>query len=211
MARRVALYARVSTRDQHPDAQLGRLRTWAEHADLEPVEFVDNGQSGRKAERPALRELLNAVRRHEVEVVATVKLDRLARSTRNLCELADVFEASNVDLVCLDQAVDTRTAAGRLLYRVLGAFSEFEADLIRERTLDGLAAARRRGKRIGRPRALGCEGVARAQRMHSKGRSLSQIAAVLGVSKATIHRVLRGSQGGERGKRLESDRRSAIG
>ncbi len=190
MTKRAALYARVSTRDQHTEAQLQRLRAWASQAGLEAVEFVDEGQSGRKVERPALRSLLDAVRRHEVDVVAAVKLDRLARSTRHLCELADVFEASNVDLVCLDQAVDTRTAAGRLLYRVLGAVSEFEADLIRERTLDGLAAARKRGKRIGRPSALGKDQIERARRLSSSGTSLREIAETLGASKSAVHRAL---------------------
>jgi DNA invertase Pin-like site-specific DNA recombinase len=125
-----------------------------------------------------------------VDVVVTVKLDRLARSTRHLCELADVFEASSVDLVCLDQPVDTRTAAGRLLYRVLGAVSEFEADLIRERTLDGLAAARKRGKCIGRPNALSPQQVERAKRLPASGTSLREIAGLLGASKSAIHRAI---------------------
>jgi len=185
-----ALYVRVSTTDQHPEAQLARLREWAQRAGLDTVEYVDRAVSGRKASREGLDALLTAVRRHEVTVVACVKLDRLARSTRHLCDLADSFSAASVDLVCLDQAVDTRTAAGRLMYTVLGAVGEFEADLIRERTLDGLAAARARGAVLGRPVALDAETVKRVRRLRAGGKPLREIADTLDASYGAVQRVV---------------------
>ncbi|MCP5057573.1 MAG: recombinase family protein [bacterium] len=193
---RAALYARVSTSDQHPEAQLDRLREWAGRTGMDTVEFVDR-RSGRCTSREALDALLSAVRRHEIEVVACVKLDRLARSTRHLCDLADTFDAASVDLVCLDQSVDTRSAAGRLLYRVLGAVGEFEADLIRERTRDGMAAARKRGRRPGRPRVLDRKQQDRIHRLRTSGSSLRRIADLVGVSYGTVQRVISGGDSSE--------------
>ena len=152
--RRIALYARVSTADQHPEAQLLALRPYAGARGLEVAgEYIDHGVSGSKDRRPALDRLMADARRRRFDAVAVTKLDRLARSTRHLVNLAAELDAVGVDLVVLDQAIDTGTPAGRLLFHVLGAIGEFERDLIRERTVAGLRAARRRGARIGRPQA----------------------------------------------------------
>ena len=148
---RIALYARVSTADQHPEIQLHALREYARARGLEAIEeFVDQGVSGAKDRRPALDQLLKDAQRRRFDLVACVKLDRLARSVRHLTTLAAEFEALGIGLVVLDQAIDTTTPSGRLLFHVLGAIAEFERDLIRERTAAGMRAARRRGKRIGR-------------------------------------------------------------
>ena len=191
MADRVALYARVSTRDQHPENQLIRLREWATEKGVEALEFEDAGVSGAMRKRPALGALLDVVRRHEVSTVVAVKLDRLARSTRHLCELAETFEAAGADLVVLDQAVDTRTPAGRLLYQVLGAVAEFERGLIRERTLDGLERARRAGKQLGRPSVLDRRTKSRILRLRRSGNSIRAIAERVDLSVGTVHNALR--------------------
>ncbi len=153
---------------------------------------MDHGVSGRKDRREALDRLAPAVRRREVDAVAVTKLDRLARSVRHLTNLAAELEALGVDLVVLDQGIDTSTPTGRLLFNVLAAIGEFEGDLIRERTKAGLAAARRRGRHPGRPRALDARQVARARRMASSGRSVRDVAKVLGCSPNTVHRAIRG-------------------
>ncbi len=186
---RAALYARVSTTDQHPEAQLDALRDYARARGLEVVEeFVDEGVSGAKDRRPALDRLLKDARRRRFDAVACVKLDRLARSVRHLTTLAGEFEALGIGLVVLDQAIDTNTPSGRLLFHVLGAIAEFERDLIRERTAAGMRAARRRGKRIGRPRAqVDRDSLLRGIR---SGASISQLARQLGVSRATVRRIV---------------------
>ncbi len=97
-----------------------------------------------------------------------------------------------MDLVVLDQGIDTSTPAGRLLFNVLAAIGEFEGDLIRERTKAGLAAARRRGRHPGRPKALDARQASRARRMASSGRSVREVAEVLGCSPNTAHRAIRG-------------------
>ncbi len=185
----VALYARVSTVDQHPEAQLHRLREYAAARGAEAVEFVDHGVSGRKDKRPALDKLLGAARRREVRAVVVVKLDRLARSVRHLTQLAEEFEALDVHLVVLDQSIDTGTPAGRLLFSMLGAIAEFEADLVQERTRAGLAAARRRGVQLGRPPVVDDRMRTRIQRLRRCGRSYSEIASVTGISRTSVIRT----------------------
>ncbi len=192
MPARVALYARVSTTDQHPEVQLGALRQYALDRGLAITEeYVDHGVSGAKDRRPALERLLADARRRRFDAVACVKLDRLARSVRHLTTMAGELEALGVDLVVLDQAIDTSTPSGRLLFNVLGSIAEFERDLIRERTAAGLAAARRRGKRLGRPRALASRDARnRARRLRRSGKSIREIARVLGVGRSTVAREL---------------------
>ena len=136
--------------------------------------------------------MLEAVCRREFGAVVITKLDRLARSTRHLCELAETLKALDVDLVVLDQAIDTSTPSGKLLFDVLAAMAEFEAGLIRERTLAGLAAARKRGKRLGRPRARrDPKYLARVRRLRRAGHSLAEIAEVLEVSKSMAAKLAR--------------------
>ncbi len=187
---RLALYARVSTRDQHPDAQLAERRAYARRRGAEAVEYVDHGVSGAKDRRPALDALMAAVQRREVEAVVVTKLDRIARSVRHLTQLAADLEELDVALVVLDQAIDTSTSSGRLLFHVLGSIAEFERALIRERTTAGLAAARRRGRHPGRPRALDRRAQARARRLRQSAHSIRAIAQKLGVSKSVGAREL---------------------
>ncbi len=186
----LALYARVSTTDQHPEAQLDALRAYAARRGGAAGEYVDRGVSGAKDRRLALDRLLADARARRLGAVVVVKLDRLARSVRHLTALAAELASLGVDLVVLDQGIDTGTPTGRLLFHILGSIAEFERDLIRERTRAGLAAARRRGARIGRPRALSPEAVERARRLRRSGRSLAYVAWLLGVGKATVHRAL---------------------
>jgi DNA invertase Pin-like site-specific DNA recombinase len=136
--------------------------------------------------------MMATVRRREVDAVIITKLDRLARSTRHLCELADELSAVGVDLIVLDQAIDTSTPSGKLLFDVLAAVAEFERGLIVERTLAGLRAARRRGKKLGRPKARRDPRLlARVRRLRKAGRSLAEVGQVLGVSKSMAAKLVR--------------------
>ena len=186
----LGLYARVSTLEQNPDSQLDALRSYSARRSAEALEFVDHGVSGRKGSRPALDALVAAARRREVSAVVVTKLDRLARSVRHLTTFAAELEALGVDLIVLDQNIDTSTPAGRLLFNMLGAIGEFERDLIVERTRAGLAAARRRGRHPGRPRVLSRSQVSRARRLAAAGNSIRRIASLLECSPATAHRAV---------------------
>ncbi len=146
---RVALYARVSTTDQSLDPQLDALRRYAGARGWEPQEFHDHGQSGRKEQRDGLKALLGAARRREIDAVAVAKLDRLGRSLAHLLSVLGELESLGVAFVSLDDGIDTQTAAGRLFMQIRGAFAEYEAALIRERTMARLEAAQQRGPENG--------------------------------------------------------------
>ena len=187
---RVAVYARVSTTDQTPENQLAALRAFAAARGWGVIEFIDHGISGAKERRPALDALLVDARKRKIDVVACVKLDRLARSVRHLVTLAKELEALGVDLVVLDQAIDTTTPSGRLLFHVLAAISEFERDLIRDRVIAGIRRAKAQGRRLGRPRRYQVD-VARARALLADGLSLRAVARALSVHPTAISRVLR--------------------
>ena len=187
--RRAALYARVSTADQTPENQLAVLRAFADARGWAATEYVDHGISGAKERRAALDALLAAARARRLDVVACVKLDRLARSTRHLVTLAAELEALGVDLVVLDQAIDTTTPSGRLLFHVLAAISEFEKDLIRDRVIAGIRRARSQGRRFGRPRVQHVD-LARARTLLGEGLSLRAVGRALGVHPTAVSRAV---------------------
>lgn len=175
-------YARVSTVDQNLDAQLDALqaagcaRIWSEHA------------SGADRNRGELAALLDHLR--PGDVLVTTKLDRLARSVSHLVELSADLAARGVDLVILDQGIDTTTPSGRLMFNLLASIAEFERDLIRDRTRAGLTAAAARGRKGGRPVVCTPETVEAARTLMAGGMSVSAAARQLGVHRATLHRHL---------------------
>jgi DNA invertase Pin-like site-specific DNA recombinase len=195
---RAALYCRVSTTGQTVENQRLALRSFAVARGWDAVEFVDQGVSGTREKRPALETLLAVVRARRVDVVACVKLDRLARSTHHLVTLAKELEALGVDLVVLDQAIDTTTPSGRLLFHMLAAVAEFERDLIRDRVLAGLKRAKERGTRsgrpVGRPRTQRFD-VGEAQRLYAESGSIRGVARQLGVNPGAVWRAVANPSG----------------
>ena len=149
---RCALYARVSTTEQTCDNQLIELRRYVEAREWTGTEFIESGISGAKDRRPALDQLLMAVRRRKVDVVAVWSLDRLGRSLRHLIALLDEFQGTGVGFISLREGLDCTTPAGRLQWQIIGAISEFERARIQERVKAGLARAKAQGTRLGRPR-----------------------------------------------------------
>lgn len=192
MPSRAALYARVSTTGQTAENQLLALRAFATARGWSVVEFVDQGQSGAKERRPQLDVLMAAVRARRVDLVVCVKLDRLARSVHNLVAMVREFEALGVDLVVLDQAIDTTTPSGRLLFHVLASVAEFERDLIRDRVNAGLRLARSRGVRLGRPPVP--VDIAKLMALRAQGLSLRVIAEVMNISATGAARSLAGAR-----------------
>jgi DNA invertase Pin-like site-specific DNA recombinase len=187
--RRAAPYARVSTLEQSPENQLHAIRPYsAARGWVIAEEFVDHGVSGAKDRRRALDRLLKAARARQVDVIVVTKLDRLARSTHHLVTIAQELAALGVDLVVVDQQIDTTTPSGRLLFHVLAAIAEFERDLIRDRVKAGLDRARAKGVRLGRPSARVAE-----DELASLWRAqlpLAEIARRMGASRSTIRRRL---------------------
>lgn len=152
--KRVALYFRVSTADQTNEPQRIELLDHCRRRGWELVREYADKVSGSKFTRVGLDALMADVRKGRVDIVACVKLDRLGRSLAHLAQLAAELEKNNVALVCTSQGIDTSESnpAGRLQMAVLMAVAQFEREIIVERTMAGLAAARARGSRLGRPR-----------------------------------------------------------
>lgn len=189
---KAAIYARVSTDDQNLDSQLQACRDWCGRIGLEPVEYLDKS-SGAAVSRKALDRLMADVRRGRLKVVVCYKLDRLGRSLVHLAQIVGEFEAAGVALVCPSQGIDTRAdnPAGRLQMHVLMAVAEFERSLIRERTRAGLASAKARGMRLGRPTgsrlALPVEECRAAM---AGGMSLRAFAMEKGISASSLRRAM---------------------
>lgn len=190
--RRVALYARVSTKqDQDPEMQLRELRMFCQHRGWAvTAEFVDKGVSGAKDRRPALDDLMRSARRGRVDAVVVWKFDRFARSVRHLVTALAEFQSLAVDFVSLTEAIDTSTPLGRAMFAIVGAIAEFERELIGERVRAGVAKARASGKRLGRPRKTLDLDTVRARLAGAE--SLRAVALDLGVHHATLSRALRG-------------------
>jgi DNA invertase Pin-like site-specific DNA recombinase len=176
-------YARVSTLDQDPALQHDALTA----AGCDRI-FVDKA-SGKLESRPALDDLLEQARPSDTVVVW--RLDRLGRSLRHLLETVSGLEQRGVAFVSLTEQIDTSTPGGRLIFHVFGALAEFERDVIRERTLAGLAAARARGRTGGKPTVWTPEKLRTARAMRASGDyDVAGIARVLGVSRASVYRAL---------------------
>ena len=190
-------YARVSTADQSINLQRDALRA----AGVERI-FTDTA-SGRKDDRPGLAKALATLQPGDVLVVW--KLDRLGRSLRHLVETVSALERRNIGLRVLSGGIDTTSAAGRLVFGIFAALAEFEADLIRERTLAGLAAAKKRGRVGGRPRVLTTKQLEHARMLVALGRAgVKEVAATMGVSRSTLYRALSAPEPGMRFERLKA-------
>jgi len=176
-------YARVSTEDQKLDLQRDALSA----AGCEKI--FEEKVCGSSPHLPAREELLDYARAGDIVVVW--KLDRLGRSLRDLIEVVLGLKERGVGLCTLRESIDTTTAVGKLTFHGFAALAEFEADLVRERTCAGLASARSRGAHLGRPRSLGSEQVEMARTLLANPNlSARQVAAQLGVHRATLYRYL---------------------
>jgi DNA invertase Pin-like site-specific DNA recombinase len=131
--KKAAMYVRVSTDEQETDMQEVELREYCEKRGWSCVLYRDKAQSGAKNDRPALKQMLSDMRRRRFDVVVVWKLDRLARSLKQLLIIGEECRSLGVDLVSLRQNIDTTLPAGRLTFQILGAVAEFERELLRER------------------------------------------------------------------------------
>lgn len=176
-------YARVSTQDQNPSLQLDALTG----ADCEQV-FQEKA-TGRFRDRPELINCLRTLRRDDTLVVW--KLDRLARSLKDLVEIVHDLSERGVGFRSLTESIDTTSSGGRLVFHIFGALAEFEHSLIRERTLAGLAAARARGRRGGRRPVMSKADVRKASAMLSDPEiTKTEVARHFGVSRVTLNAAL---------------------
>lgn len=191
--KRAALYVRVSTDDQTVENQLLVLNEVAQRSGWTVVHtFADEGISGAKGrdKRPGYDALLKAVARHEVQIVAAWSVDRLGRSLPDLVNFLSDIQAKGCDLYLHQQAIDTSTPSGRMLFQMLGVFAEFERALVVARVRAAHDRCRAKGVRIGRP-PIPVSRVEKVQKALKDGQSIRAVAAATGVSTATVQRVKR--------------------
>ena len=181
-------YARVSTDEQNLDLQLDALKA----AGCEKI-FQDQGVSGATIERDGLSQAILACGAGDTLVVW--KLDRLGRSLGFLCELIERFGNQGAGFQSLTDGIDTTTSGGKLVFHIMGALAEFERSLISERTKAGMQAAKKRGKRLGRPPALTLSQRHHVFKLLKAGESQRMIAEILNVSPNTIWRCVNKSKG----------------
>jgi DNA invertase Pin-like site-specific DNA recombinase len=187
---RAAIYARVSTfHGQDPQMQIRELREYCKRRGWDIVdEYVDTGISGSKEHRPQLDALLAACRKRLVDAVVVYRYDRFARSLRQLVNALEEFRSLGIEFISLHEGVDTSTPNGRLVFGIFASIAEFERELIRDRVKSGIAAARSKGKRLGRPR-IGMD-AARIASLRASGLSWRGIAQQTGLSERSVRRAV---------------------
>jgi DNA invertase Pin-like site-specific DNA recombinase len=188
---RAAIYARVSTHNgQDPHMQTRELREYCERRGWQiEGEYVDVGVSGSKERRPQLDSLVAACRKRRVDAVVVYRYDRFARSLRQLVNALEEFRSLGIEFISLHEGVDTSTPNGRLVFGIFASIAEFERELIRDRVKSGIAAARSKGKRLGRPRITVDR--ARIASLRASGLSWPKIAVELGASVGTVYQAAR--------------------
>jgi len=175
-------YARVSSVGQSLEVQLAAL----EKAGCEQKNIYSEKLSGTTADRPQLKAMQGFVR--EGDTVYVTKLDRLGRSLNDLSNIVEGFRQGGVGFVVLDQAIDTTSSTGRLMFGMLSAFAEFETGIRAERQMAGIRAAQAKGVHFGRKQSLATDDVLAAYQEHG---SIGATAKALGSTKTTVHRILK--------------------
>ena len=187
----VAIYARVSTDRQKVDMQLHELRQFAARSGWNIYkEYIDQNYSGGNTKRPAFTAMMDAARKRKFDLLLVWKLDRLSRSLKDLIVTLDELGSCGIDFVSYDNNLDTSTPTGKLVFQIVGAVAEFEKEIIRERVVAGLATARNKGKRLGRP-PISKYVYDQALQLRAAGSSYRNIGKVLDVDEGTIRKRLK--------------------
>jgi DNA invertase Pin-like site-specific DNA recombinase len=186
---RTLFYARVSTRDQKADLQIEA----AKRLGIKTANIYVEKASGTRHNRPVLTKVLAALKRGDT--LACYKLDRLGRSLPHLAKVVEELDARGMSFMTSEDGLSTKGSTGKLVLHMLGAVAQFERDLILERTRAGLAAARKRGKRLGPPIKWQADMAKRARNLMQKdGLNADEAARVLGVSRRTLFRGLKAAR-----------------
>ncbi len=188
---KAAIYGRVSTigKNQDVNLQLRDLRSYAQARGWKIFkEYIDNGVSGRKDKRPALDQLVNDARKKLFDAVLVWRFDRFARSTKHLVTSLDEFNHLGIDFISFVENIDTSSPMGKAMFTITSAIAELEADLIRERVRAGLANAKAKGARLGRPSPEFNED--EFIRLRESGGTIRGIAERLNLRKSFVHKTL---------------------
>jgi len=193
MNRKAVIYSRVSTNDQTVDNQLKVLREVAERKGLEVVrEISDEGISGAKGrdERKGFDELIKGAVRKEFDIILVWDVSRLGRSLKHLVSFLDDIQSARCDLYIHQSGLDTSTASGKMMFQMIGVFSEFERSMIRERVIAGQQRAKAEGKHIGRKSNLTDGVITAVYHLRKNNVPIKRIAKDLQIGVGTVYKVL---------------------
>ncbi|MDA9189510.1 recombinase family protein [bacterium] len=182
------IYLRVSTDKQDLSMQRSELETYCRARGWDSFNFYEDIGTGTNTQREGLKALMRDARARKINVILIWKLDRLARSLKDLVNTMNELDEIGVMLISIKDQIDMTTATGRLMTHLIGAFAQFEADLIRSRVKAGIENAKRKGKTLGRPRLNNEEKI---RELRSKGFTYGQIQMKLNVSKGSVWRALK--------------------
>lgn len=188
MKKRVAIYLRVSTIQQSFEIQERDLLQYSSHRNFQIYKIYKEKVSGGKRDRPELNKLLVDAKRRRFDICLVWRFDRAARSTSHLLFLLEEFNNMGVDFISYQEAVDTTSSLGKMIFTVLASVSELEKNLIRERVIAGINNARAKGKKLGRPKKRDDDKI---RQMRANGMSYRTIANQLNISVGAVQRSLK--------------------
>ncbi len=190
--KKVAIYVRVSTKDQSVEIQLNDLERYSKERGLSIFKvYKDNGVSGTRETRPALGELMNDAKKRKFDVVLVWRFDRFARSTKHLVNALYEFRNLSIDFISYQENIDTSSPLGEAIFTIISAMSKLERDIIVERVKGGLRKARANGKRLGRPESE--VDTDKIVEYKEQGKSIREIAKEMGLSRGKVERTLKQS------------------
>ena len=188
--KKVAIYVRVSTKDQSVGMQLNDLERYTKERELNIFKvYEDNGVSGTKETRPALGQLMDDARKRKFNVVLVWRFDRFARSTKHLVNALYEFRNLGIDFISYQENIDTSSPLGEAIFTIISAMSKLERDIIAERVKGGLRKARANGKRLGRPESeVDTDKIVEYKK---QGKSIREIAKEMGIHRSKVERTLK--------------------
>lgn len=191
---KIAIYARVSTEDQNLENQLEQLKGYCDRMDYEIYDIYKDKISGSKESRPGFNKLMQDSRKKRFDAVLCWKLDRLGRSLEHLISIIKEWKKRGIDLICYQQNIDTTNASGKLMFQIIGAFAEFERNMIRERTKAGLERARKQGKKLGRPSTSEYH-KKKILDLYDKLGSIKKVSEQVNKSYGTVYKIIKKREG----------------
>ena len=190
MKKRVAIYVRVSTKDQSVDMQLNDLERYSRERGLNVFKvYEDSGVSGTKETRPALNELMDHAKKKRFDMVLVWRFDRFARSTKHLVTALHEFRHIGIDFISFQENIDTSSPLGEAIFTIISAMSTLERDIIAERVKGGLRKAKAKGRRLGRPKSK--IDISKLIEYRKQKMSIRRIAVEMSLSKGTIEKALK--------------------
>ncbi len=186
--KRVAIYARVSTEDQHTDLQIAELSAYVTQRNYTLYRIYEDTISGATRSRPNLDALLADAKKRKFDVVLVWKFDRFARSLKMLVDSLELFKELGIDFISYKESIDTTTSMGRLIFHINSAYAEFERELIRDRVLAGIRAKRAKTNNVWGRKALTQDIQDTIQQMIRDGSSIRKTAQALHLSTRTVRK-----------------------